>query len=50
LQDYLELNGFFIFLFFVSDVYFLFIIYQVVVATFGQGKHLVVENDKVDRS
>ncbi len=30
-QDYLELNGFFIHLFFFSDIYFLFIIYQVAI-------------------
>ena len=46
-QDYLEVNGFFIYLFLVSDVYFVFVIYQVLTAKerFNE-KERVVENEK----
>ena len=49
-QEYLEIKGFFIYLFAVSDVYFVFIIYQFLTA--GQddnGKLRIVENEKVKK-
>jgi len=48
LQEYLEIKGFFIYIFAVSDSYFLFIIYQVLTAKHERsGKPRVVENEKV---
>ena len=48
LQEYLEINGFFIYLFAVSDVYFVFVIYQVLTARHDEnGKLRIVENEKV---
>jgi hypothetical protein len=46
-QDFLETHGFFIHLFLFSDLYFIFIIYQVVTAAFDDKQHKIVENDKV---
>ena len=44
----LEVHGFFIHLFLISDLYFVFIIYQVVTASFDDQRHRVIENDKVN--
>ena len=50
-QDYLEINGFFIYLFLVSDLYFLFIVYQVLTAKEeAKGKPRIVENDRVSKT
>jgi hypothetical protein len=47
LQDYLEINGFFIHLFLLSDIYFLFVIYQVVNANRAGNQTQIVESEKV---
>ena len=45
-QEYLESHGFFIHLFLISDLYFVFAIYQVV-RTHNATKIRVAENDRV---
>lgn len=46
-KEYLEINGFFIYLFLMSDIYFMFVIYQVLVANHvSNDKTIVVENEK----
>ena len=47
MKDYLENHGFFIHLFLISDVYFFFIIYQVLSSNCGSKRVTVVENEKV---
>ena len=45
-REFLEANGFFIYLFLLSDLYFVFVIYQVV-RTHTTAKIRVTENDRV---
>jgi len=49
-QEFLEGEWFFVYLFVVSNVYFVFIIYQVFASKTGTKKSFVTENEKVIQS